>query len=277
MKTVPYLLLSFSILLGLVSCQKDSLPLSSKSARITQCVVTGGGRNTINDPAKFPYLLYYTVTASLTDLNGVEEWGLYCNDGDNRKEYKFDDISKIGSKEMNLYVGDKSYHEKSNKRYVDVEYQLGLYVKRRGENGELKSYYSTRESYRFYYEFTSSPSVVFSNPQIISTTEIETEKGEMYHTEFSFDMTITGSLEIDYLEYKVSSNRKMDVGPFYMADGTHSITSTANYYKDTGIFFSQWVTIRTLAGEDIDSSNWLNLSGNPIMSKIEVSHTEKQL
>ena len=277
MKAIPYLFLSFPVLFGLVSCQKDALPLSSKSARVTQCVVTGGGRNTLSESSRFPYLLTYDVKASLTDLDGVEEWGIYCNDDNQREEHKFAEVSKSGTNDMNLFVGAKYFHEKSDKRYVDVNYKLGVYVKRRGKDGELKTYYGNMESFRFYYEFTSSPSVVFSNPQIISTTEIETEKGEMYHTEFSYDMTITGSLEIDYLEYKVSSNRKMDFGPFYMADGTHSITSTANYYKDTGISFSQWVTIRTLAGEDIDSSNWLNLSGNPIMSKIEVSRTEKQL
>ena len=279
MKSISYLFLSSALLIGAVSCQKDGLPLSSKSAWITQCVVTGGGRNTINEPTKFQYLLKYTVSASLADLDGVEEWGVYSMDDNKHNEYAFSEVSKSGTKNMNLYVKNSLFHEDSNKRYVETPYKLGVYVKRRGNNGELKTYYGKQETFNFYYNFTSPPSLTFSNPIIISTEEVDTEKGKQYKTEYSCYVTVTGSLDIDYLEEKVSANRKWtDIDPdLYLVDGTHYRTYTAHYYLDTGIDFSHWMVIHCLDGKEIESSNWLNLSGNPTMSKIEVSQTERKL
>ena len=279
MKSISYLFLTFSLLIGAVSCQKDGLPLSSKSARITQCVVTGGGRNTKDEPTKFQYLLEYTITASLTDPEGVEEWGVYNMDDSKHNEYAFEEVSKNGTKFMNLYLPKSRYHEDSGKRFVQTDYNLGVYVKRRGKNGELKTFYGKLETFNFYYQFTSSPSLTFSNPIIISTEEKETEKGRMYATKYSCYVTITGSLEIDYLEEKVSAHRKWEgVDPdLYLVDGTHYRTYTANYYMDTGIDFSQWMVIHCLDGKEIESTNWLNLSGNPTMSKIEASQTERKL
>lgn len=279
MKSISYLFLSFSLLIGAVSCQKDGLPLSSKSARITQLDVTGGGRNTKGDSSKFQYRLRYTVTASLTDLDGVEEWGIFTIEDNEHIEFAFDEVSKNGTKVMDISIPKSLFYEKSGKRYIELKYYLGVYVKRKGKNGELKTYYGKQDSFNLYYEFSSSPSLAFSNPIIISTEVVDTEKGKQYATEYSCYVTVTGSLDIAYLEEKVSAGRKWTDADsdLYLVDGTHYRTYTANYYMDTGIDFSQWMVIHCLDGKEIESTNWLNLSGNPTMSKIEVSQTERKL
>ena len=135
MKSISYLFLTFSLLIGAVSCQKDGLPLSSKSARITQLDVTGGGRNTKGDSSKFQYRLRYTVTASLTDLDGVEEWGIFTIEDNEHIEFAFDEVSKNGTKVMDISIPRSLFYEKSGKRYIELMYYLGVYVKRKGKNG----------------------------------------------------------------------------------------------------------------------------------------------
>lgn len=284
MKYVSVLILPILLLSG-IACQKENLTFTESTARITGITATSVSRNDGDNKDKFPYRINYDLTASLNDVSDVEEWGMYFAGSDANKplEFSFDQVVSNGVIHMYfntisdlLYVGEST-------SYIEIHKEMGLYIRKRGKKGDLKTYYGETNYYQFRYEFPSVPSVKFSNPQIVSTEEIPAEEGDTtskkrYKTVYSYDLTVKGSFWIDYLEDVLSSGWSWNnESHYFLSDGTYSRSYTMTY-NPGNIQFSQWVVIHCYDSErTIDSDNWLNVSGDPSISELEISDFKRNI
>ena len=284
MKYVSILFLPVLLLSGM-ACQKEDLSFTESTARITGITETGVGRNDGSNKDKFPYRINYDLTATLNDVSDVEEWGMYFVDSDTNEplEFSFDEVSSKGVIHLYLNTISDLLHVGERTSYIEANRRMGLYIRKRGKKGDLKTYYGEMTSYKIRYEFPSTPSVEYSNPQLVSTEVIHVDEGDTaskrrYQTVYSYDLTVKGAFWIDYLEDVLSSGWSWNSESHYsVSDGTHSRSHTMTY--DPGIVrFSQWVVIHCYdSARTIESGNWLNVSGDPSITKLEVSDYERNI
>ena len=265
--------LSVMLLLAGTACQKEDQPFDESVARIVKLVVTSVGRNDGDNAATFPYQMDYTINASLNDISGVEEWGIYFKNGDDPIEFSFETVAHEGTIDMYWNTKASLLHVGETTSYIEVNREIGLYIKKKG-----KTTYGEMTNYRLLYEFPSKPSVVYSNPKIVSQEEVEVDGVNKYRTVYSYDITVAGSFWIEYLEDVLSSGWKWNSESHYsLKDGTHTRSHTMTY-SPVDVQYSQWALIHCYDTEDtIESGNWLNVSGYPSITKIEVSDFERNI
>ena len=72
-------------------------------ARITQIVEFAAARNKDDNPEKWPYAIDYTISATLSDVSNVEEWGIFFRDTlDNAIEFPFKAVSPQETRNLRL-------------------------------------------------------------------------------------------------------------------------------------------------------------------------------
>lgn len=270
--------------LALLSCQKEDFSFTENEAKITSIVETGVGRNDGSDAEKFPYRIYFTLDAVLSDITDIREWGVYFVDTEDKPiEFKFTEVSQKGSIKLYLNTKPEYLHKGNMMSDIAVDRRIGLYFKKPGKKGDIQTYYGNLKTYSLKYEFPSTPSVEYSNPKIVNTEVIHvnddgTASERRYKTTYSYDITIRGSFWIDYLESALSSGWSWnDESHFFYSDGTYSRSDYMSYSPGKGVF-SQWIIIHCHdTDQTIESKNWLNFSGDSSISKIEVSNYERNI
>lgn len=270
--------LSFFFMLACISCQKDNFTFDKSVANFTKVIVTGVERNDDDNAEEFPYRISYTVVATLSDISDVEEWGVYFTENSEPIEFAFKQVSRNETIYLYLNTISSMLHVGETISYIEVNRKIGLYIKKRGKNGVVKTYYSEMTEFLLRYDFPSVPSVEYSNAKIVSLEEVEEDGVAKYKTTYSYDITVKGSFWIDHLEDVLSSgwHWEKESNYFYL-DGTYSRTHTSTY-RPMNVQFSQWVVIHLCDSEQtIESKNWINISGNPSISKVEVSDTERNI
>lgn len=252
-------------------------------AKITDITEISVGRNTGDDAKKFPYRIYFIISAQLNDITGVTEWGVYMVDAETNDPIEFGFKNVSGKGTQNLYLNTISglLHTSGNMSYIEATRRIGLYVKKKGKKGDLQTLYGELKTYTVRYDFPSIPSVTFSNPQIVCTeivsvpTEGGTASKRMYKTTYSYELTVKGSIWVDYLEDQLSLGWQWNnESHFYRSDGTYTLDRFMTY-NGGNLVFSQWTVIHCTDGQTIESSNWLNLSGDSTISKIDISDYER--
>lgn len=287
MKRVIYSLTAF-LLLSSVSCQKEEpLTFTESVARITKVVETGVSRNKGEDADEYPYRISYDLDATLSDVAGVEEWGVYFVDpDDNPIEFSFKNISTKETMHLYLNTVPKALHVGESISYIEVNRRMGLYIRMKGKKADLKTYYGDLTTYKIRFEFPSTPSVEYSNPQITSHEVVKNEEeGEgptatrrRYRTVYSYDLTVSGSFWIDHLEDVLGSGWGWDEESNYsLSDGKHTRSATMTYSSGP-VDLSQWTVIHCLDKEKtVESKNWLNITGKSYIEKVVVSDTERTI
>lgn len=275
-----FYLFPLSLLLAGVACQKEDLTLTESEARITDIVETSAGRNDGDDKDKYPYTLYYTLGATLSDITDVEEWGVYFIQPkvEDPIEFAFKNVSSRETKNLTLDFIADFLHVGDNTSYISFDRKIGLYVKKKDKKGNLKTHYSELKNFSLRYDFPSKPSVEYSNAKIVSVEEVEVDGVKKYQTKYSYDFTVRGAFWIDHLEDVLSRGWTWNEESNYnYGDGTHERTTTMTY-SPQDILFSQWTIIHCYdTDQTIESRNWLNISGNPMISKVEVSDYERNI
>lgn len=269
--------------IGLMSCQKEALTLDETEARILNIVTTGARRNNRNDADKFPYMINYTVHATLKDITDVQEWGVYFIDNNTKEliEFEFNNVSHNESFDLSLYVTAKYFHKGEKESYIEASERIGLYIKkgRAGEkNGDIKTYYGELNTISLKYSFPNIPSVYYANPRIVSTEDIEVDSVLKKKTEYSCEITVSGAFWIDHLENVLSRGWSWDnESNYFLKDGKHTKTYTMTYSPGQ-VHFSQWILIHCHDGMgSLESNNWLNISGNPQITTIVVDNDERDI
>ena len=273
------------LLLSSMACQKEELTFTESIARITGITVTGVGRNDGDNKDKFPYRINYDLSATLNDVSDVEEWGVYFVDSDTGDPIEFGFKTVSSTEAIHLYLNTISdlLHVGEQTSYIEANRQMGLYIRKKGKKGDIKTYHGGLTSYKVRYDFPSTPSVEYSNPKIVSLEVINVDEGgtasrRRYKTVYSYDLTVKGAFWIDYLEDVLSSGWSWNNESHYsLSDGTHTRSHTMTYDPGNNQF-SQWVVIHCYdSARTIESDNWLNFSGNPSISKVEVSDYERNI
>ena len=284
---IRHIAFSLFLLFAFMGCQKDDLTFDESYAKILRVVETGVSRNTDDDAEKFPYRIRYDLDASLSDIAEAEEWGVYFVDlEDNPIEFSFGNVSTKETKHLYLNTTADALHVGKSMSYIEVTRGMGLYVKRKGRKGDLQTYYGNLSTYKLRYDFPSTPSVEYSNPQIASHEAIKVESDtdnptatvRRYKTVYTYDLTVKGAFWIDYLEDALSSGWKWDEDSHYsLTDGTHTKSVTMTYKSGT-IEFSQWTVIHCLDTDDtVESKNWLNVGGSSYIERITVSDYDRAI
>lgn len=282
-KSLFYSLIFF--FLALTACQKEDMSFSLSGARITKITETGVDRNFNDNSSKFPYQISFIVSASLNDITDIQEWGVYFVDPNTKEqiEFSFKEVARTIDKELVLNTIPECLHKGEQTSYIEADRRIGLYIKKKDKNGNLKTYYGDLTTYTVHYDFPSTPSVEYSNPQIVSSEMVSEQQSETtsvrkYKTTYSYDLIISGGFWIDHLENCLSTGWSWDKESNYsLSDGKHTRTITMTYSPGP-VDYSQWTVIHCYDTEEtIESKNWLNLSGDPSISKIEVSNYERKI
>jgi len=262
------------------ACQKEDLTFSDSTAQIIGLVETGVGRNDGSNADKFPYRIYFDVTATLSDIADVQEWGVYFVDSDTNEplEFAFDEINHKVTERYHLNTIPDLLHKGEETSYIEASRRMGLYLKKNGKKGKLDTYYGDLKSYTVRYDFPSTPSVEYSNPRIVSSEEVEVDGVTKHRTKYTYYLTVKGAFWIESLKNRLNSGWGWDeISNYSLSEGTHSKSATMTY-SPGNVNFSQWTMIHCYdSDKDIESKNWLNVSGDPSISKIEVSDFERNI
>ena len=280
LKNICYLFISSVLLSGLSACSKEEMTFGEGEARITKIVEFAAARNKDDNPEKWPYAIDYTISATLSDVSNVEEWGIFFRDTlNNALEFPFKAVSPQETRNLRLNMIKDFLHVKDqNTSYLECKRYMGVYLKKKNRKGVLSTYYGEMNLYTLHFEFPSKPSVEFSNPKIVSLEEVEVDGVRKYRSKYSFDVTVKGSFWIDHLEDVLSSGWSWDKESNYFLDDGTSSRSYTSTYTPRNVQFSLWTVIHLCdSDQTIESKNWLNISGNPSISKIEVSDYERNI
>lgn len=243
---------------------------------VTKVVITNGEYCKEND---YPNNLYYKVFASLDDLSGVEEWGVYYNLL-NKIEFPFSSVSREQTIEMKYRFKDEGSEAVSidfSEMIADLKDQVGIYVKRRDNySGDLRTLYSPL--YDFQVRYDTKPSCVVHDPVITKTEIVEKSNGNTrYRTTTSFKLNIKGTLWIDNIKQYVNGNdwvSTADVSINLETDKDYDDVIQSTYWNYNTLDFSICKILYLRNSSQTFNSNYINWSGsNGKITKVWVSST----
>ena len=183
----------------------DDNPSTSCPAKITSVELINAGyfRN-----EEHPNRLYFNVNATLDNLNGIEEWGVYV-DYDTKVEMPFKKVESQQTKTMAYSFKQDMRNDELivfdlDSYVVEWDDEVGVYVKRRdSSSGELTTIYG--DKYQFKLRYDTKPSMVLSDPVIVGTEVTGTENGyKKYKTTITYKYDLKGAFWIDYVDSAVS-------------------------------------------------------------------------
>ena len=227
----------------------------------------------------YPNQMYFSVSAKLTDMTDVVEWGVYFDRLSGKKEFAFDEVSP--KQTANLYYSDKGQNglmKINTSSYVaSLDDELGVYVKKRNKaTGELKTIYGDMFSFSLLYD--KKPSMVLSNPKIVSTEVTGYRDGiPQYRSNITHDYLLTGAFWVDYVDSEVSGNNWSfsDSNPVWYPekDGTGELSWIATYSGNTtGKAHTNWRVLHLRNGKRV-YSNYVNFNGDKVLTEAWVSDT----
>lgn len=222
----------------------DDTPTTSCPAKITNVELINAGYSRNED---YPNRLYFSASATLDDLTGVEEWGVYF-DYSAIIELPFESVDREMSKTIAYtFKGDSRDDDDLkfdiNSYVAEWTDAIGVYVKKRDANsGELTTIYG--DKYQFKLRYDTPPSMVLSDPVVVGTEK----KGEKYYTTITYKYDLKGAIWVDYVDSAVS-------GGNWSFDGFDETW----YPEYDGPGESEWLSTYTDNTSDLSHTNWRRL------------------
>jgi len=221
-----------------------------------------------------PNYVYFTVSSTLDDLTDVEEWGVYYESNSGKTEFAYNTVAHEQSKNL-LYNQPKGWACVNTESFVlEVNGEVGPYVKKRDKTtGNLVTYYGSKFSYTLRYD--QKPSFTMFDPVILKTEIIDKKNGNnRYKTTTSYKRTIEGAFWIDYIDRGISGEdwTLTENNPWYpVHDGTFESTWSSSYWDSTAsLGHTTWFILHLRNSQTI-TSNYLNWSGDNLITNVWVS------
>lgn len=249
----------------------DDTPTTSCPAKITnvELINAGYSRN-----EEYPNRLYFSASATLDDLTGVEEWGVYF-DYSAIIELPFESVDREMSKTIAYtFKGDSRDDDDLkfdiNSYVAEWTDAIGVYVKKRdASSGELTTIYG--DKYQFKLRYDTPPSMVLSDPVVVGTEK----KGEKYYTTITYKYNLKGAIWVDYVDSAVSGGNWSFDGfdetwyPEYDGPGESEWLST--YTDNTSdLSHTNWRRLH-LRNYEVVNSNYVNLTGTNTITEAWVT------
>ena len=254
----------------------DDNPSTSCPAKITSVELINAGyfRN-----EEHPNRLYFNVNATLDNLTGIEEWGVYV-DYDTKVEMPFKKVESQQTKTMAYSFKQDMRNDELivfdlDSYVVEWDDEVGVYVKRRdSSSGELITIYG--DKYQFKLRYDTKPSMVLSDPVIVGTEVTGTENGyKKYKTTITYKYDLKGAFWIDYVDSAVSGGEWSFDGfdetwyPEYDHAGESEWVAT--YSDDTSeLNHTNWRRLH-LRNYATVNSNYVNFTGNGTLTEAWVT------
>lgn len=224
---------------------------------------------------------YVDVSAISDDMQDVREWGVYSS--------------------PNHLIPFKSLEEKQEIRLMgkltnadirfnytnfvaETDMEIGAYIKKyNAKTNQIQTLLGPLNTYTLRYD--TKPSIVFSNPEIISTEVIGSETSYdddgkpytdyHYSTSYNYDTEVTGSFWIHHVTAGISGGTWFKDNPSWSwnpsSDGIYEDGSRSHYWTSSkSLGHTNWYNLHLRNG-DILKSNYLNLSGSGTLTSIWVS------
>lgn len=265
--------------MGMELIAEPSAIMDMCPANITkvECISAGYYKDYVS-----PYWMTFDVTAYLDDTQDIEEWGVYfLSDSDNEYiNYPFENISSTQTIRF-ITMDDGSNMRINYSSFVaELDDRLGVYVRKRKDDGQLKTIYGDLSNVTLRYD--TKPSLTMSNPHIkntdiINDTIITDEYGNskviyQYKTTCSYTETVQGAFWIDYVDYGVSGENwsLTDNSPWYpTVDTEYTGTWSSTYWGNTeNLNHSNWEIIHLRNSTKTINSNYLNWSGDGTITNV---------
>lgn len=247
---------------------------------IKNVVCTGAQYVTNDENSDAPNRFYFDVTAILDDKDDIIEWGLY-----NEKQiFPFESIEGEQKMSWTAWIDDSHISPDYSSFVVEHNVKLGCYVKKfNRQDGTYKIIYG--ESKDFILHYDTRPSFIISNPELLGTEVIGSQSNYdedgnpytdyHYKTTCSYKANISGTYWIDYISAGISGGdwNIIDDDPWYPKhDQIYTKTWYAKYWTSSlSLNHSTWKIIHIRNSSQTINSNYLNWSGDGIISNVWVS------
>lgn len=253
----------------------DDDPVSCP-AKVNSVSLVNAGYSRSED---YPNRLYFKTSATLNDLTGIEEWGIYFDYG-TKVEIPFDGVDKEQSMTLAYSFSGDSRNDDYikfdiNSYVVEWTDAIGVYVKKRDTaSGELTTIYG--DKYQFKLRYDTPPSMVLSDPVIVGTEVTGTENGyKKYKTTITYQYNLKGAIWVDYVDSAVSggnwSFENFDETWYPDHDGHGEAKWEATYREDTNsLEHTNWRRLH-LRNSEIVNSNYVNFSGSSTITEAWVT------
>lgn len=146
--------------------------------------------------------LFFKINAVLNNLEDVVEWGYYHYYNDSKiAEFEFDKVATNGS--QTTYTGFVKTNPSADGVKIDynnfrIYYttKKGLYVKKKNEDGTIRTVYGPIKEYDLVYDDTKRPSITLSDLNVGQTVDISEDKWDR-QIFYSHKVNISGLFWMD--------------------------------------------------------------------------------
>ena len=243
--------------------------------KLTKALYVADGEQ--NTPAnKF----YFDVSAVSDDMQDVREWGVYTNP---KHLIPFDLLEDKQKVHLVWELTDAKIRFNYTNFVAEADTKIGVYIKKyNAKTNQIQTLLGPLKTYTLRYD--TKPSIVFSNPKIISTEVIGSKTkydddgnpytDYHYSTSYNYDAEVTGSFWIEQVTGGISGDRWYLDNPSSWhpsSDGIYEVEERSKYWTSTkSLGHTYWKNLHLRNG-DILKSNYLNLSGSGTLTSIWVS------
>ena len=224
---------------------------------------------------------YVDVSAISDDMQDVKEWGVYSSPNRLIPFKSLEDKQEI---RLMGRLTDADIRFNYTNFVAETDMELGVYIKKyNAQTNQIQTLLAPLNTYTFRYD--TKPSIVLSNPEIISTEVIGSETNYddngnpytnyHYSTSFNYDTEVTGSFWIHHVTLGISGGAWSLYNPSWSwnpsSDGIYEDGSKSRYWTSSkSLGHTYWYNLHLRNG-DILKSNYLNLSGSGTLTSIWVS------
>ena len=224
---------------------------------------------------------YFDVSAVSEDMQDVREWGVYSN------QKHLIPFKSLEDKQGIHLVGeltDAQIRFNYTNFVAETDVEIGAYIKKyNAKTNQIQTLLGPLKTYTLRYD--TKPSIVFSNPKIISTEVIGSKTNYdddgnpytdyHYSTSLNYDTEVTGSFWIEQVTMGISGSEWSLSNPSWSqhpsSDGIYEGGNSSEYWTSTkSLGHTYWYNLHLRNG-DILKSNYLNLSGSGTLTSIWVS------
>lgn len=244
--------------------------------KLTDALYVADGEQ--NTPANY---FYFDVSAISDDMQDVREWGVYSSPNHLIPFDLLEDKQKV---HLVWKLTDAKIRFNYTNFVAEADTKIGVYIKKyNAKTNQIQTLLGPLNTYTFRYD--TKPSIVFSNPEIISTEVIGSKTNYdddgnpytdyHYSTSQNFDTEVTGSFWIQQVTMGISGGEWFLSNPSWSwhpsSDGIYEKGHSSKYWTSTkSLGHTYWFNLHLRNG-DILKSNYLNLSGSGTLTSIWVS------
>lgn len=229
--------------------------------------------------SSYPNQMNFDVSATLSQTDGVEEWGIYFDNRPGIKSFPFSEVANQQTISLYYNGSEGLMHVDMDAFRVELSDEVGAYIKKRDKTtGELKTIYG--EKFKFSLLYDTKPSLVLTDPKIVKTVQTGVEDGvPRYRTDITHGYILTGAFWIDYVDSGVSGGawtfegHEADNPAWYPEeDGTGQLSWVATYGESSDMEHTNWRIVH-LRNSTTFNTNYVNFFGDKVLTDVWLSNT----